>query len=215
MLREMKEDVLNHIKKIKLPYTVVDIGWGYQVNLPRLPSGRIDYAVMNFSDGIDGNGDVPIAFTDLRDIGIYVTHIISDPRTLNRMVFAYNEIYTQNQLYDMLERLSGETLECKYVTAEELADRIDALEATQPAPDSIDFVTLTMLQCRYSCGIRGDNTPEYAQYLGYLLAEDLYPDFKGVTFERYAQEVIEGKGRRVYEHLMDLPSIKAMNEARQ
>ena len=107
---------MNHIKKVKLPYTVVDIGWWYQVNLPRLPSGRIDYAVTEFSDGIDGNGDVPIAFTDLRDIGSYVARIISDPRTLNRMVFAYNEIYTQNQIYDMLERLSEETLERKYVS---------------------------------------------------------------------------------------------------
>ena len=76
-------------------------------------------------------------------------------------------------------------------------------------------MTLAQLQYWYSCGIRGDNTPESAQYLGYLLAKDLYPDIKGVRLEAYAQEVIEGKGRRVYEHIMDLPGIRAVNKAWQ
>lgn len=107
--------MLNHLKNVKLPYTVVDVGWWYQVNLPRVPSGCIDYAVMEASDGIAGDGNVPIALTDLRDIGTYVRRIISDPRTLNRMVFVYNEVYTPNQMYDLMERLSGEKLERKYV----------------------------------------------------------------------------------------------------
>ena len=55
----------------------------------------------------------------------------------------------------------------------------------------------------------------YAQYLEYLLARDLYPDFKGVTLETYITEVLEGKGRKVYEHIMDLPSITAVNKASQ
>lgn len=59
-LRDMKEDVLNHIKKVYLPHTVVDVGWWYQVTLPRLPSGRIDYAVMETADGIAGDGNVPL-----------------------------------------------------------------------------------------------------------------------------------------------------------
>lgn len=215
LLREMKEDVLNHIKSVKIPYTVVDVGWWYQVNLPRLPSGRIDYAVMEATDGIAGDGNVPIAFTDLRDIGTYVARIISDPRTLNHMVFAYNEVLTHNQMYDVLEKVSGEKLQRKYVTAQEIKSRIHDVEKSNPAPDSDEFVALAQLQYWYSCGISGDNTPDNARYLGYLLAEDLYPDFKGVTLKAYAQEVLEGKGKRVYEHLMDLPSIKAINKAWQ
>lgn len=108
--------MLNHIKNIRLPYTVVDVGWWFQVNLPRLPSGRIDYAVMETSDGIATDGNVPFALTDLRDVGTYVRRIILDPRTLNRMVFAYNEVVTHNQMYDLMERLSGEKLERKYVS---------------------------------------------------------------------------------------------------
>lgn len=83
------------------------------------------------------------------------------------------------------------------------------IKVTNPAPDSVEFVTLAQLQYWYSCGVRGDNCPENAQYLGYLLAKDLYPDIEGATLEAYAQDVLQGKGRRVYEHIMDLPSMTA------
>ena len=98
--------MLNHIKKVQLPYTVVDVGSRYQITLQCLHSGRIDYAVMETADGIAGDGNILFALTDLRDIGKYTARSISDPRTLNRMVFAYNEVLTHNQIYDLLERVS-------------------------------------------------------------------------------------------------------------
>ncbi|KAM5384529.1 hypothetical protein ACJZ2D_001274 [Fusarium nematophilum] len=226
-LRELKEEVLNHVKKIKLPYTIIDVGWWYQVNLPRLPSGRIDYAVMETSDGIAGDGNVPVALTDLRDIGPYTARIISDARTLNRMVFAYNEVFTFNQMYDLAEKVSGEKLHRKYVgpsfafasvpwadlgikvSAQDIEAQVREAEAKNPSPDSVEFIGLSQLQYWHSCGVRGDNTPENAQYLGYLLAKDLYPDFTGTPLETYAKEVLDGKGKRVYEHLQDLPSFNA------
>ncbi|KAI8723030.1 NmrA domain-containing protein [Fusarium sp. LHS14.1] len=214
-LRELKEEALNHIKKIKLPYTIIDVGWWYQVNLPRLPSGRIDYAVMETNDGIAIDGNVPVAFTDLRDVGPYTARIISDPRTLNRMVFAYNEVLTFNQVYDIAEKLSGEKLHRKYVPMEEVEAQVREWEEKNPAPDSVDFITLSQLQYWNSCCVRGDNTPENAQYLGYLLAKDLYPEFAGITLETYAKDLLEGRGRKVYEHILDLPSIKAANKGVQ
>ncbi|RSL66384.1 hypothetical protein CEP53_003391 [Fusarium sp. AF-6] len=214
-LRELKEETFNHIKKIKIPYTIIDVGWWYQVNLPRLPSGRIDYAVMETSDGIAVDGNAPVAFTNMRDIGLYTVRIISDPRTLDRMVFAYNEVLTFNQMYDIAERVSGEKLHRKYVSAEEIEAQVREMESKDPAPDSVDFITLTQMQYWNSCCVRGDNTPENAQYLGYLLAKDLYPEFVGTSLETYAREVLDGKGRKVYEHIQDLPSIKAANKGLQ
>ena len=58
-----------------------------------------------------GDGNAPSAITDLRDIGRYVARIILDPRTFNKMVFAYNELLTQEQIFDLLEKLSGENVE--------------------------------------------------------------------------------------------------------
>ena len=107
--------VYNHIKKLYLPYTILDVGWWYQIAFPRLPSGKIDYAVAIPGGEIAGNGNVPSALTDLRDIGRYVAKIITDDRTLNKMVLVYNEMWSPNQVYDLLEKLSGEKLERKYV----------------------------------------------------------------------------------------------------
>ncbi|KAH7160412.1 hypothetical protein B0J13DRAFT_466950 [Dactylonectria estremocensis] len=213
MLRDMKEDVLNHIKKVFLPYTIIDVGWWYQVNLPRLPSGRIDYVAMETTDGIAGGGDVPFALTDLRDVGRYVSRIIADPRTLNRMIFAYNEVVTHSQLYDSLEEISGEKLERRYVRAEAIAASIAEIEAAEPSPDSVEFVTLAKYQYWYSCGVRGDNTPDYARYLGYVTTKELYPDMEWNSLAAYFQDVIDGKGERVYKHLQDLPTVNSAKKA--
>ncbi|KAI9150305.1 isoflavone reductase family protein [Paramyrothecium foliicola] len=200
LLRDMKEDVLNYIKKIKLPYTAIDVGWWHQVNLPRLPSGRIDHAAMGSGDILIGNGDVPFASTHLSDVGKYVVRIIADTRTLNRMVLAHGDVVTFNQIYDIMEKLSGEKLVRNYVTAEQLEATIARRLKMNPDTESMDWVDLCLVQYWYSCGIRGDNTPEYAKYLGYLIAEELYPDFKAVSFEDYAQQALEGKEEKAYKH---------------
>ncbi|KAL6408618.1 putative isoflavone reductase family protein [Ilyonectria robusta] len=117
-LRYLKEEILLHVKKIHLPYTVIDVGWWYQLSLPRLPSGRIDYAVTMPVEYIAGDGNAPSALTDMRDVGNYTARIIRDPRTLNKMVLVYGEVLSQNQVFDLLENLSGEQLERHYeVTA--------------------------------------------------------------------------------------------------
>ncbi len=66
---------------------------------------------------IPGPGDVPNALTDARDIGIFTAKIIADPRTLNRSVLAYDEVLTYNQIYDLMEKLSGEKTVRNYVSA--------------------------------------------------------------------------------------------------
>ena len=114
--------MINHIKKVKLPYTIIDIGYWYQLMLPRLPSGRIDYALPLTLGGIAGDGNTPCAFTDLHDVGRWVARIIADPRTLNRMIFAYNAVLTMNQVYDTLEVASGEKVDRNYVSL--LSERV-------------------------------------------------------------------------------------------
>ncbi|KAK2477210.1 hypothetical protein H9L39_12434, partial [Fusarium oxysporum f. sp. albedinis] len=133
-----------------------------------LLSGRINYTVIEIADRITRDGIMLFALTDIQDIGRYMAQIITDSRTLNQIVFAYNEIWTQNQIYDLLEKLSGERLDCKYVPAEAIKASIAKIESTAPSPDSVEFITLAQYQYWYSCCIRGDNTPEYATFLGYL-----------------------------------------------
>lgn len=105
----------NHIKQLKLNYTIIDVGWWYQLSFPRLESGNVDYAMTAANDEIVGDGNTPTAITDLRDIGRYVAKIIVDDRTLNKMVFAYDTVVSQNEIYDLMEKISGEKVVRNYV----------------------------------------------------------------------------------------------------
>lgn len=63
-----------------------------------------------------GDGNVPNALSDVRDIGKYAAKIIADPRTLNKFVLSYSEVFTFNQIYDLMDEVSGEKSERKYVS---------------------------------------------------------------------------------------------------
>lgn len=46
--------------------------------------------------------------------------------------------------------------------------------------------------------VRGDNTPENARYLGYVDANELFPDFEYVRYAEFVDDLMEGKIRRPY-----------------
>ncbi|GAB1215709.1 hypothetical protein ATERTT37_004903 [Aspergillus terreus] len=199
-LRDEKETVYNHIKQLRLPYTIIDVGWWYQLSYPRLDSGRADYAMTSANNEIVGDGNTPIALTDLRDIGRYVARIIVDDRTLNKMVFAYNTVTTQNQIYDLLEEISEEKIPRNYIPEETVYTRVlAARQSSETYPfDPVKFIPRYLAEYQLSWGIRGDNTPEYAQYLGYITAKDLYPDFQPIQFREYLETVVRGTAKGVY-----------------
>ncbi|OJJ82007.1 uncharacterized protein ASPGLDRAFT_68013 [Aspergillus glaucus CBS 516.65] len=109
---EKKEGNLHYFQKIRLPYTYIDADWWYQLTLPRLPSGRIDHLLSPAHKDLPTslNGNMPTALADLRDVGRYVARIIADPRTLNKRVHVYSELYTQNRVHEVVEGISGEII---------------------------------------------------------------------------------------------------------
>lgn len=124
VLAPKKEIVYNQIRQLWLPYTIVDVGWWYQLAYPRLESGCIDYAMTSGNDEIVGDGNMPTALTDLRDIGRYMARIISDPRTLNKKVLAYNLVSTQNKIHELMEELSEEKIVRNYVCGTDLSAQV-------------------------------------------------------------------------------------------
>ncbi|KAJ5019713.1 Isoflavone reductase-like protein [Colletotrichum sp. SAR 10_99] len=189
-----KEDFLDRIKSFSLPYTIIDVGWWYQLTLPALPSGRFRPAAEEYSTTrIIGDGNVPWALTDNRDIGKFVSRIIADRSTLNKMVFAYGEVMTQNDAFELLERVSGETVRRQFITKEELQDVITqgrAKSGKENIKDVTILLNIAMAEYRNVLGIRGDNTPEKARSLGYLDARDLYPDVEVTTLENYIRGLV-------------------------
>ncbi|KAM0417111.1 hypothetical protein ACHAPT_012887 [Fusarium lateritium] len=137
--------------------------------------------------------------TDVKDIGRYVGRIIADPQTLNRMVFAYTELHTTNQVYDLVEKQSGETIERQYMHEDEIKAGAAAAQKSNTIPGSLENVPESRLQYWNSWGLRGDNTPEFAKYLGYLVAKELYPDLEGRTLEAYIRDALHGKERAAWQ----------------
>ena len=58
-----------------------------------------------------------------------------------------------------------------------------------------DLLRWEYIVCKY---IREDNTPEMGKYLGYLDAQELYPDFKPISFSEFIDELLAGKAKRPY-----------------
>ncbi|KAL4903973.1 hypothetical protein BDW74DRAFT_185710 [Aspergillus multicolor] len=193
-LRDAKQEILDHVQRLRLPYTVIDVGWWYQITLPRVPSGRFDYALAMAQNMFLGDGDVPSALTDISDVGLYAAKIISNPRTLNKKIFAYTESFTQNEVFRLVEKVTGEQPEAIKVSAAEIETKLAEVRQVSGG------INQARAQYEYfnSWGIRGDNTPECARYLGYLVADELYPDLKGRTLESYIREVLSGHALSVY-----------------
>jgi hypothetical protein len=143
---------------------------------------------------------LPSALTDLRDVGKYVAMIISDDRTLNKYVMAYNSMWTPNQVYNKMEEMSGEKLPRTYISEKEIRDLISSAERTlETDPSDARAVDEKYVrEYQISWGIRGDNTPEYAAFLGYITSKELYPDFQFRDYAAFLKEVLDGKAARVY-----------------
>ncbi|KAJ7728015.1 hypothetical protein DFH07DRAFT_851450 [Mycena maculata] len=199
-LRDDKERVYEHIRKLYLPYTVIDVAYWYQLSFPALPSGRVDYASVFPRLGVHGDGSMPTMLTDLRDIGPFVALIIKDPRTLNRLVIAYGDVLSENETFRIMEDLSGEKINRVHVSIEEvIASRAGASAALKADPENVGARMLAWGEdYKYSKYVRGDNTPEHAQYLGYLDARELYPEFKPRSFTDFVGELLAGKVQKPY-----------------
>jgi hypothetical protein len=59
-----------------------------------------------------------------------------------------------------------------------------------------DYYQYTYLK---SYDIMGENTPEYARYLGYLVGKDLYPHIKSMNLEGFVKETLETGLEPMYE----------------
>lgn len=68
---------------------------------------------------IHGEGEVPNLLTDLRDVGKFVARIISDERTLNKAIFCYGDVLAENEIYHLMEEVSGEKIDRKNVSQTE------------------------------------------------------------------------------------------------
>ncbi|TFK95520.1 hypothetical protein BDV98DRAFT_651954 [Pterulicium gracile] len=172
-LRDKKEEVYNHIKRLRVPFTI---------SAPRIPSGKLDAACTR-------GGDAPNIITDLWDIGVLVAQIIQDDRTLNQYVVTIDEVLSQNEINATVEQVTGERRLKK-------AREISAADP-RDTKKQLEVIAIEYIHSKY---VRGDNSPAYAKYLGYLDSRELYPGVKTRSFRDYVADALGGKEGKLYRH---------------
>jgi uncharacterized protein YbjT (DUF2867 family) len=193
-LRNEKEDLLDRCKRLYLPYTAMDVGWWFQSVLPDVPSGKLDGAYPFPDNIIYGDGNTKTALTDKDNIGKYVVRVIADPRTLNKLVFAYEALLTQNEIWAAVEKFTNQKIATDYLSKAEVETVILAAKnaiAKDPR-DPVPMFVKSITEYKYGMWIRGDNSPEHAEYLGYLFFKDLYPEIEYKPAVDFISEIVTG-----------------------
>ncbi|KAI0657637.1 NAD-P-binding protein [Cubamyces menziesii] len=191
-LHDQKLAIRDFVKELGVPYTIIDVGWWMQLSLP-LPE-RSKSFMKTASYEVYGAGDNRMLMTDLDHIGTYVARIVADPRTLNQAVIVWEDERTQLEMHEIGESVSGEgdTLKAKrvYVPPEEVEKRLaQYLEAEARNPeDFMAHVMVSSTEYQRSMHLLNENTLENAKRLGYLDAQELYPDIPKQTLADFAKK---------------------------
>ncbi|CAI6091120.1 unnamed protein product [Clonostachys chloroleuca] len=218
-VQDAKEKVYTTLAASGVPYTIIDVGWWYNGFIPVLPSGRTASVIAApefIKNLVPGDGTMKTHVIDQDDLGKIVALAIVDPRTLNQRVMASSVALSFNEIFGIVESLTGEKPARKYVSflstviprfpdslqvsAQELQQMIAEYKTiSQRNPqDYLAFVRATWLEYYYSSFINGDNSPEGVRRLGYLVATDLYPDFEAGSFETFLSETLNNQRRVPY-----------------
>ncbi|KAF2258536.1 NAD(P)-binding protein [Lojkania enalia] len=202
-LTDTKGEVHDYMMRLKVPYTIVDVGYWYGMSVPRVPSGKFDYAIFVPANNIIAGGTAKNMLMDQTDVGRFTVKAIKDSRTLNKRVYAYGDLLSQNEINEIIERKTGENLELNFLSAEDVSkEKEEAIKGMEAHPREISkMYSVVNWQYADTKYVRADNTPENAEYLGYINGRDLYPDFKWIRFEEFIDDMIAGKGRKIYPHL--------------
>ena len=110
-IRDLKEVVHDHIFRQRLGFTIIDVGFWYSISIPRVPSGKFDYAVLVTLNEVVNGGTAKNMLVDKRDIGRITVRMIKDDRTLNKRVVAWGDLLSQNEVHQIIEEKTGEKLE--------------------------------------------------------------------------------------------------------
>lgn len=120
-LRDQKEEVHDHIFRHGLGYTIIDVGYWYQISFLRVPSGKFDYITLLPAREIRAGGTAPNMLIDKRDLGKITARTIKDERTLNKKVYVYGEVLSQNEIRAIIEEKTGETTDVYEVSQDHIA----------------------------------------------------------------------------------------------
>ena len=101
-----KSQIRKYIKEQDIPYTFIDVGFWMQISVPYRPGTPGVMAPL--VRGFYGDGNTKSAVTNKDHIGDFVARIIADPRTLNQHILVHEDEVSQNEIYEVCNRVTGE-----------------------------------------------------------------------------------------------------------
>lgn len=184
LLHDNKLAIRDHLRKIQQPSTFIEIGlWKQTVApFPASVSGQIAQLSRNFH----GDGSVPIATTNLDNIGDHVVRIIQDERTINQTVFVHEAQLTRAEAWKIAERKCDDWPALQKLRVEIPTEKLKKLVDDAVAKN--DFIGRLIYEYAWSTDVRGDNTVENATKLGALDYRTLYPDVALESFEDFTDK---------------------------
>lgn len=121
-------------------------------------------------------------------MNVYVYYISFSSTLSFHLFFLILSVFTLTR-----SQLSEEQLRAQVVEAESLLEKGDQTSLTRA------WIMRSTAQYSLATWIRADNTRAMGKYLGYLDAQELYPDFKPISFAEYIDELAAGTVTRPYE----------------
>jgi uncharacterized protein YbjT (DUF2867 family) len=177
VLFDGKSAIHKSIKESAIPYTFVHANgffsyWVFTLgDLTKLGSGKLPTAEVN----VYGEGNIKGSFVSLPDIAAVTVRALNDSKMQNKEVRIIANAMTQNELIDLWQKKSGQSVKKVTVSAADMEKTI----ATSTLPEQGMMLVLTQLH--RSMWIRGDGVKRPGSALD---ATDLYPDIKLQTVEQ-------------------------------
>jgi len=131
-----------------------------------------------------GKGNVKMAFVGVEDIAAYTTFMLDEPKTEKREVAITppGNVYTQEELIALWEKLSGAKLKRRSLSAAELDQTIQKL-AGQP-DKMLEMIYLQIARAAWIDGLGAKRRPDV------LEATQLFPQHKPVTVEAFLKRFL-------------------------
>ncbi|KIY63603.1 NAD(P)-binding protein [Cylindrobasidium torrendii FP15055 ss-10] len=178
-MHDKKLGVRDFVKELGLPHTFIEVGWWF-INL--LPFPHATPETLLSPKKYVGDKQKKLIISTLHTIGLFITKVLTDPRTLNQTVVIHDGEMTLGEAYALAEKTTGEDFS-DYTRVPD--------EVVLKNMESSNIAAKIYSQYQNSLYLRGDNVLSGALARGALDARALYPEIPNQNMEEEAKKYYE------------------------
>ncbi|KAL1916178.1 uncharacterized protein VTP21DRAFT_6182 [Calcarisporiella thermophila] len=166
-----KAHVLEHIKKIGLPYTGVRIAYYYENNLGSLGPQKQEDGSYVFKSMFRPTTKVPMVSASM-DIGPVVVQILANrEQYLGKTLDVTSEAYTIPEVTEIMAKVAGHPIKYQYVSPQELPKEIPFLASNEDLREMFEYIN------------------DFGLFSGANIKESRIVGIKYLTFEEFLRKI--------------------------